>query len=190
MWQNVKPLFSDKQDVKSRNIIIIENNTVISKKTDLAEKFNHYFVGGGSEVVDSGNTSFPSIDSPIKKSFVLNNKKIKKDEPTLSLNELITKNNEKLIIGHLNINFIENKFEALVSLVKDKLDIIMISETKIDESFPESQFTMEGYSKPFRRHRNSHGGGLLIYISDDIPCKEIRTHKLPDDIEGIFIEIK
>ena len=115
--------------------------------------------GGGAEIVGSGNTSLPSTDSPIKKSFGLNNKKIKKDEPTFSLNELVTKNNKKLIIGHLNINFIENKFEALVSLVKDKLDIIMISETKIDESFPESQFTIEGYSKPFRRDRNCNGGG-------------------------------
>ena len=43
-WQSVKPLFSDKQDIKNRNIIIIENNTVISNKTDLAEKFNNYFV--------------------------------------------------------------------------------------------------------------------------------------------------
>ena len=43
-WQNVKPLFSDKQDIKSRNIIIIENNTVISNKAGLAEKFNNYFV--------------------------------------------------------------------------------------------------------------------------------------------------
>ena len=65
----------------------------------------------------------------------------------------------------------------------------MASETKIDESFTESQFIIEGYSKPFRRDRNSHGGGLLFYIRDDIPCKEIKTQKLPNDIEGIFIEI-
>ena len=73
--------------------------------------------------------------------------------------------------------------------MKDKLDIIMISETKIDESFPVSQFIIEGYSKPFRRDRNSNDGGILMYVRDDIPCKEIKTHKLPDDIEGMFIEI-
>ena len=28
-----------------------------------------------------------------------------------------------------------------------------------------------------------------MYVRDDIPCKEIKTHKLPDDIEGMFIEI-
>ena len=43
-WQNVKPLFSDKQDVKNRNIIIIENDTVISDKKELAEKFNNFFI--------------------------------------------------------------------------------------------------------------------------------------------------
>ena len=65
---------------------------------------------------------------------------------------------DKIIIGHLNINFIENKFSSIGSLVKDKLDIFMIAETKIDDSFPENQFIIEGYSKPFRRDRNSHGG--------------------------------
>ena len=29
----------------------------------------------------------------------------------------------------------------------------------------------------------------MIYIRDDIPCKEIKTQKLPGDIEVIFIEI-
>ena len=144
---------------------------------------------GGAEEVGRGNASLTTIASPNKETFSLNNKKIKNDEKSLSLNELITKNNERLIIGHLNINFIENKFEAFVSLVKDKLDIIMISETKIDESFPVSQFIIEGYSKPFRRDRNSNGGRILMYVRDDIPCKEIKTHKLPDDIEGMFIEI-
>ena len=57
----------------------------------------------------------------------------------LFLISLNNKNSEWIIIGHLNINFIENKFNSLVSLVKDDLDIIMIYETKIDESFPETQ---------------------------------------------------
>ena len=94
-----------------------------------------------------------------------------------------------VIIGHLDINHIEKKFEPFVSLVKEKLDIILLSETKIDESFPSSQFAIEGYAKPFRRDRDIHGGGLLIYVRDDIPCKEVKSQDLPDDIECVFIEI-
>ena len=89
----------------------------------------------------------------------------------------------------LNVNHIENKFEPLVSLVKDKLDIILLSETQIDQSFPSSQFAIEGYTKPFRRDRDNHGGGLLFYVRDDIPCKEVKSLILPVDIECIFIEI-
>ena len=86
---------------------------------------------------------------------------------SLILNALTTKTSEFIIIRHLNINLIENKFNSLVSLVKDKLDITMVSETKIDGSFPETQFIIESYSKPFRRDRNSHSGGLLIYVGYD-----------------------
>ena len=113
-----------------------------------------------------------------------------KEDATLILNKLRIKNSERIIIGHLNINHIEKKFEPLVSLVKDKLDVFLLSETKIDISFPSSQFTIEGYSNPFRRDRNIHGGGLLLYIRDDIPCKQIKSYALPGDIECFFVEIK
>ena len=62
----------------------------------------------------------------------------------------------------------------------------MVSETKIDDSFPETQFIIEGYSKAFRRDRNSHGGVLLIYVRDMIPCKEVKLRNLPVDV--FFIE--
>ena len=47
----------------------------------------------------------------------------------------------------------------------------------------------EGFSAPFRRNRNSNGGGILIYVREDIPSKELNEHNFPDDIEGIFVEI-
>ena len=38
-----------------------------------------------------------------------------------------------------------------MNIIKNEIDIFMISETKIDNSFPISQFTMTGYSIPFRQ---------------------------------------
>ena len=64
----------------------------------------------------------------------------------------------------------------------------MISETKIDNSFPISQFTMTDYSIPFRLDRTSHGGGILLFVREDIPCKIIKTD-CDADFEGIFVEI-
>ena len=38
----------------------------------------------------------------------------------------------------------------------------MISETKIDESFPLGQFKVNGFNKPFRLDRNIKGGGIML----------------------------
>ena len=44
----------------------------------------------------------------------------------------------------------------------------MISETKIDDSFPYSLFLIEGFSTPYRLDRASNGGGILLYIREHI----------------------
>ena len=70
------------------------------------------------------------------------------------------KNLNKLIIGHLNINSLRNKFELLTHQIKDNIDL-MISERNLDESFPTSQFFMNGFSSPHRLDRKCNGGGIL-----------------------------
>ena len=72
----------------------------------------------------------------------------------MDLKAIRLKNNNKLIIAHLNINSLRNKFEFPISLIKDNIDVLMISETKLDESFPTSQFTINGFSGPFSLDRN------------------------------------
>ena len=55
--------------------------------------------------------------------------------------------------------------------------------------FLTSQFLIEGYSKPYSFYRNRNGGGVLIYIREDIPSKPLTDHTLPHDIEEIFVEL-
>ena len=43
-WKNIQPLFSDKQKVRQRNIILIEDDLVISENSIAAEKLNNYFI--------------------------------------------------------------------------------------------------------------------------------------------------
>ena len=98
-------------------------------------------------------------------------------------------NINKLIVGSLNINSISGKFEQLKTVINGNIDILLVVETKLDATFPESQFVIEGYSAPYRLDRNRNGGGILIYVREDIPCKKLSKHNFPDDIEGLFIEI-
>ena len=69
------------------------------------------------------------------------------------------------------------------------MDILIITETKLDDSFPINQFIINGYSPPFRADRNKNGGGIIIYVRDDIPCRELNDHPSPKNVEGIFLEI-
>ena len=93
-----------------------------------------------------------------------------------------------LIIGNLNINSLPNKFEDLKILVKGKVDVVVITESKLDHTFPDSLFRISGYNKPFRKHRNRNGGGILVFIRDDIPCKELQINFL-NEFEVLFIEV-
>ena len=98
------------------------------------------------------------------------------------------KNN--LIIAHLNINSIRNKFDLLKELISSNINILVISETKLDSSFPPGQFYIDGYMPPIRADRNRYGGGLLIYIKEGVPAKEVSLKcSTAKEIEAKAIEI-
>ena len=99
------------------------------------------------------------------------------------------KNVNHLTIASLNINSIRYKFDQLKIIIQDYIDILIIQETKLDSTFPKGQFHIDGYLPPFRRDRNADGGGLLVYIKDNIPAKVLPDNDLANDIEGIFIEL-
>lgn len=48
----------------------------------------------------------------------------------------LKKNNKNIILDHLNVNFLRNKFTAAEDLIKREFDACLTSETKIDKSFP------------------------------------------------------
>ena len=102
------------------------------------------------------------------------------------LSFLREKHPNRVIIGHININSIRNKFDHLIAITKENVDVL-ISETKLDESFPSTQFNNDGYNI-LRSDRNAKGGGILVYMQDDIPCKIIPMRN--STIEGFFIELK
>ena len=68
------------------------------------------------------------------------------------------------------------------------IDIFLIFETKLDDSFPSAQFKIEGLTTPYRYVRNDKGGGLLLYIGEDIPSRLLQC-KSQRNIESLFVEI-
>ena len=97
-------------------------------------------------------------------------------------------NPNNLIIGHLNINSIRYKYECLNDIIDKNIDILLISETKLNDSFPTGQLLMIVFHLPFRKDRTDNGGDLPFYIQEDAPCRKIMV-TLESNIEAIVVDI-
>ena len=144
---------------------------------------------------DSNNVSVNSAESNTGNNEVMENY----DTPESLLRKFRVENINRITIGNLNVASLPNKIDELRTIVKNNIDILVLTETKLNNSNPTSQFLIDGFSVPYRQDRNRHGGGILIYVREDIPSKILTKHSFPDiifnsedplgPIEGMFIEI-
>ena len=63
---------------------------------------------------------------------------------------------------------------------------MVISETYLYKSFSNGQFKIPGYVLPFRLHCNQFGGGIMVFVREDIPSRALSLNK---SIESLFIEL-
>ena len=73
-------------------------------------------------------------------------------------------------------------------MIEYNVDILFISETRLDGLFPPDQFKICGFSVPYQYDRDWMGGGHLLYIRDDIP-NELLKHDFGTNIENFSVEI-
>ena len=76
----------------------------------------------------------------------------------------------------------------LKPMLMHDLDIFMVTETKLDDSFPVSQFNVEGFSTPFRLDRNKNGGGIILYSRSYIIASKLTSFTYPNDIEAFLLK--
>ena len=91
--------------------VVIQNNDIALNRTR-----NMKDVSFSSSLTNSN-------DTPIK-------------DPQSFLKDIRINNIKRLIIEQLNINSLRNKFEQLSTMINGNNDIFMISETKLNETFP------------------------------------------------------
>ena len=106
-----------------------------------------------------------------------------------STKSIKAKHLKNLFFGHLNVNSIRNKFVSIEKLIKRTFDIFLISETKIDDSFPNAQFKIEGY-KSFRKDWDAFGGGLLFYVNEKLNCRSLESCLPNTIIEILPLELR
>ena len=72
-------------------------------------------------------------------------------------------------IGHINASSIAGfKFHEIKNwLMRGRFGILVISETKLDETYPGSQFAIPGF-RICRSDRNIYGGGVMVFVRSDM----------------------
>ena len=78
------------------------------------------------------------------------------NDANIGLKVMKENSTNKIIVGHLNIDSLRKKFEALQFIINRNLDIILLSETKLDDSFPSAQLILKNFGIPYRLDRNSN----------------------------------
>ena len=75
---------------------------------------------------------------------------------------------------HSNVRSIKSagKIDEIQLLAQsENLDIITISETWLDDSYPDQLLLIDNFQPPFRRDRRTgRGGGVMTYVKSSIPC--------------------
>ena len=180
MWLCYEQHFAD---INNENLPLPPNMSMLVSKLLLSEDPSQ--IGKLVELNPKAKSFIPSRDI----NFTLHPEETNNDEdsPLSILQNLRLKNVDKIIIGHININSIRNKIDMLADLIRGRLDVLLISETKLDITFPMPQFFLQGYSEPLRLDRTANGGGLLLYIRDDIPVKQLPL--ISGNIECVIAEV-
>ena len=100
-----------------------------------------------------------------------------------------TSNPRNVIFSYININSIRNKLNDLNVLVGPHIDILCIAETKLDYSFPNAQFKLDGFCTPYRLEKSSSSGGILTYVRSNMPSRLLTSFVIPESIQALAIEV-
>ena len=69
--------------------------------------------------------------------------------------------------AHINLCGLMNKLDQIIRILlrNQNFDVLAISESKLDNSIEDSEIRIKGY-RTFRKDRNRHGGGVIMYIKE------------------------
>ncbi len=100
---------------------------------------------------------------------------------------------QHLKLCHLNIQSMKRSSEKVTHIALQlgrRYDIITVSETWLDSTCSDSDYSLEGYHPIYRRDRTAGvGGGVAAWVSSHLFAKRRRDLEV-DDIEVLWLEIR
>ena len=83
----------------------------------------------------------------------------------------------------------EGRIDYLSRICKKfSIDVLAISESKLDHTIPSNLILIPGYHEPIRRDRNRNGGGCVIYVANHLPFKQM-INLQSEYFEHIWVDV-
>ena len=93
-----------------------------------------------------------------------------------------------LKIISLNINSLYKHLDELrIFCIEHSAHIICLKKTKITEEFSDELLKIDGFQNIIRKDRTRHGGGVAVYVKNDIKFSE--RSDLESELESISVEL-
>ena len=139
------------------NIDIVDNRNFISKHLsrkglnlnesvsrrlaiNFSERFKKFWKNERyASIAEEDELAICSKKSNLSNNHIESNKKKDKCQ-NINLKSLREEDPNRPIFAQININSIGNKFEFLASQIINNVDALLVSEIKLDDSFPRAQF--------------------------------------------------
>ncbi|XP_075157983.1 uncharacterized protein LOC142231250 [Haematobia irritans] len=109
---------------------------------------------------------------------------------TSSVLRILAKQCHGFNVCQLNAQSLTKKIDEFRHLFENsKIDIVCVSETWFTSSVADAQVKVDGY-KIVRNDRSSHGGGVAVYVKNNVAFKVVKQSQPDERIEYVLIEIK
>ena len=98
---------------------------------------------------------------------------------------------DALRIGHLNINDVFDKITDVTTIISNsgkQFHLVGFSESRLTDKIPSSDLLIPDYTIVRKDAINNNETGLLIYISDTIPYKQL-SHFDQSGVEAVWVKI-
>jgi hypothetical protein len=81
------------------------------------------------------------------------------------------------LLYSLNIWSLRNKVDALTANLPDDIDLLCITETKLDGTIPDEDVMVTGFSSIFRKDFVLDSGGVCLQLSNTVAGTGLRTRR-------------
>ena len=161
-WKNIKPLFSNKQTVSQKNIVIVENDTITSKNEEVATKLNDFFIH--------------AVDNLEIEKFIPQDNNVSQDD---SIEEIIEKYDhhpsilmiKKIVKGGNNFTF----SDTTPNIIIDEIGKLDPTKASVENDIPTKMLIETKYivgdflSNIFNSSKNDHIYPHTLKQADIIP---------------------